>query len=161
MDETNTGMDDLLGSSRNTISVGDSTDGRRRVRLISKRNETTPTVRHSPPRTHGSNSLLGLVRIRTPAGSGRTKIYRDAINTNDQNKSTCINIHRIRQSGPRPDSRLLRQTALEVLTRSARSDSPRRTGRNKFPATIGGGGGGARAAAAAAWRREGGGGFVC
>ncbi|KZV52223.1 hypothetical protein F511_07178 [Dorcoceras hygrometricum] len=38
-----------------------------------------------------------------------------------------INIHRIRQSGPRPDSRLLRQTALEVLTRSARSDSPRKT----------------------------------
>ncbi|KZV55933.1 hypothetical protein F511_20755 [Dorcoceras hygrometricum] len=45
----------------------------------------------------------------------------------------------LRQSGPRPDARLLRQTALEVLTRSARSDSPRRTGRNKFPATIGGG----------------------
>ncbi|KZV36012.1 hypothetical protein F511_29742 [Dorcoceras hygrometricum] len=34
---------------------------------------------------------------------------------------------RLRQSGPRPDSRLLRQTALEVLTRSARSDSPRKT----------------------------------
>ncbi|KZV06557.1 hypothetical protein F511_45960 [Dorcoceras hygrometricum] len=33
----------------------------------------------------------------------------------------------IRQSGPRPDPRLLRQTALEVLTRSARSDSPRKT----------------------------------
>ncbi|KZV18101.1 hypothetical protein F511_35553 [Dorcoceras hygrometricum] len=33
----------------------------------------------------------------------------------------------IRQSGPRPDPRLLRQTVLEVLTRSARSDSPRKT----------------------------------
>ncbi|KZV50596.1 hypothetical protein F511_17183 [Dorcoceras hygrometricum] len=61
----------------------------------------------------------------------------------------------LRQSGPRPDSRLLRQTALEVLTRSARSDSPRRTGRNKLPAAIGGGrrrrtaGGGG-----GAWREE-------
>ncbi|KZV26541.1 hypothetical protein F511_35025 [Dorcoceras hygrometricum] len=59
----------------------------------------------------------------------------------------CINIHRIRQSGPRPDSRLLRQTALEVLTRSARSDSPRRTGRKQFSGDDrrrrkGGGGGG-------------------
>ncbi|KZV44746.1 hypothetical protein F511_35720 [Dorcoceras hygrometricum] len=35
--------------------------------------------------------------------------------------------YHIRQSGPRPDPRLLRQTALEVLTRSARSDSPRKT----------------------------------
>ncbi|KZV25074.1 hypothetical protein F511_03564 [Dorcoceras hygrometricum] len=34
---------------------------------------------------------------------------------------------KLRQSGPRPDPRLLRQTALEVLTRSARSDSPRKT----------------------------------
>ncbi|KZV39765.1 hypothetical protein F511_08227 [Dorcoceras hygrometricum] len=56
----------------------------------------------------------------------------------------------IRQSGPRPDSRLLRQTALEVLTRSARSDSPRRVGRKQISgdngaaavAAQGGGGGG-------------------
>ncbi|KZV24519.1 hypothetical protein F511_17927 [Dorcoceras hygrometricum] len=33
----------------------------------------------------------------------------------------------LRQSGPRPDPRLLRQAALEALTRSARTDSPRRT----------------------------------
>ncbi|KZV18417.1 hypothetical protein F511_19193 [Dorcoceras hygrometricum] len=56
-----------------------------------------------------------------------------------------------RQSGPRPDPRLLRQAALEVLTISARTDSPRRTGRKKFSGDerqrrrrrrVGGGGGG-------------------
>ncbi|KZT75896.1 S-adenosylmethionine synthase [Dorcoceras hygrometricum] len=37
--------------------------------------------------------LLGI-RIRTPAGSGRTiKFNRDAINTNNNNQ--CINIHRV------------------------------------------------------------------
>ncbi|KZT76259.1 hypothetical protein F511_46711 [Dorcoceras hygrometricum] len=35
----------------------------------------------------------------------------------------------LRQSGPRPDPRLLRQAALVALTRSARTDSPRRIGR--------------------------------
>ncbi|KZV25035.1 hypothetical protein F511_27959 [Dorcoceras hygrometricum] len=39
---------------------------------------------------------------------------------------------RYRQSGPRPDTRLLRQLALEGVTRSARTDSPRRIGRNEF-----------------------------
>ncbi|KZV15909.1 hypothetical protein F511_14548 [Dorcoceras hygrometricum] len=62
----------------------------------------------------------------------------------------CTIICEIRQSGPRPDSGLLRQTALEVLTRSARSDSPRRVGRKRISgdngaaaaAAQGGGGGG-------------------
>ncbi|KZV57329.1 hypothetical protein F511_36003 [Dorcoceras hygrometricum] len=36
----------------------------------------------------------------------------------------------IRQSGPRPEGRLLRQPALEDLTRSARTDSPRKVGRS-------------------------------
>ncbi|KZV51326.1 hypothetical protein F511_05320 [Dorcoceras hygrometricum] len=63
-----------------------------------------------------------------------------------------------RQSGPRPEPRLLRQDALEALTRSARMDSPRRTAGNKFPAKIGGGG--AWAAARRRELREGGGGFV-
>ncbi|KZV50751.1 hypothetical protein F511_13757 [Dorcoceras hygrometricum] len=39
---------------------------------------------------------------------------------------------RYRQSGPRPEMRLLRQPALEGLTRSARTDSPRRIGRKQF-----------------------------
>ncbi|KZT76091.1 hypothetical protein F511_46884 [Dorcoceras hygrometricum] len=38
----------------------------------------------------------------------------------------------LHQSGPRPDPRLLSQAALEALTRSARTDSPRRTGRKQF-----------------------------
>ncbi|KZV23437.1 hypothetical protein F511_37791 [Dorcoceras hygrometricum] len=38
----------------------------------------------------------------------------------------------LRQSGPRPDTRLLRQPALEGLTRSARMDSPCEVVRNKF-----------------------------
>ncbi|KZV28488.1 hypothetical protein F511_14110 [Dorcoceras hygrometricum] len=57
----------------------------------------------------------------------------------------------LRQSGPRPDPRLLRQAALETLTRSARTDSPRRTGRKQFSGddrrrrrTAGGGGGAQR-----------------
>ncbi|KZV30891.1 tetratricopeptide repeat-containing family protein [Dorcoceras hygrometricum] len=58
----------------------------------------------------------------------------------------------LHQSGPRPDSRLLRQTALEVLTRSARSDSPRKTRPERNSGEVG-----RRctaAAAAAAWSRE-------
>ncbi|KZV41677.1 hypothetical protein F511_25500 [Dorcoceras hygrometricum] len=35
-------------------------------------------------------------------------------------------------AGPRPEGRLLHQPALEGLTRSARTDSPRKVGRNKF-----------------------------
>ncbi|KZT76035.1 hypothetical protein F511_46938 [Dorcoceras hygrometricum] len=79
--------------------------------------------------------------------------------TSRMRDGTSVREHGIRQSGPRPDSRLLRQTALEVLTRSARSDSPRQTGRKEIPATIGGGrrrrtaGGGG-----GAWRGEVGGG---
>ncbi|KZV41350.1 hypothetical protein F511_37321 [Dorcoceras hygrometricum] len=47
----------------------------------------------------------------------------------DENESNCGSL---RQSGPRPDPRLLRQAALEALTRSARTDSPRRTARKQF-----------------------------
>ncbi|KZV19672.1 hypothetical protein F511_35478 [Dorcoceras hygrometricum] len=48
------------------------------------------------------------------------------------NRHFTVDGGRLRQSGPRPDMRLLRQTALESLTRSARTDSPRQVGRNKF-----------------------------
>ncbi|KZV32236.1 acyl-CoA dehydrogenase-related protein [Dorcoceras hygrometricum] len=52
----------------------------------------------------------------------------------------------LRQSGPRPDPRLLHQAALEALTRSARTDSPCRTGRKQISGDdrrrrVGGGGG--------------------
>ncbi|KZV48701.1 hypothetical protein F511_18325, partial [Dorcoceras hygrometricum] len=63
---------------------------------------------------------------------------------------SLFDLQDIRQSGPRPDPRLLRQTALEVLTRSARSDSPRKVGGKQISgdngaaaaAAQGGGGGG-------------------
>ncbi|KZV57360.1 hypothetical protein F511_27371 [Dorcoceras hygrometricum] len=55
----------------------------------------------------------------------------------------------LRQSGPRTDLRFLRQAALEALTRSARTDSPRLTGRKPISGDdrrrrrrVGGGGGG-------------------
>ncbi|KZV23116.1 hypothetical protein F511_09154 [Dorcoceras hygrometricum] len=53
----------------------------------------------------------------------------------------------LRQSDPRPEPRLLRHAALETLTRSARTDSPRRTGQKQFSdddrrRRVGGGGGG-------------------
>ncbi|KZV31471.1 exportin 1 [Dorcoceras hygrometricum] len=47
--------------------------------------------------------------------------------------SPC-NLLRYRQSGPRPEPRLLRQPALEALTNSARTDSPRKTRPERFPA---------------------------
>ncbi|KZV16894.1 hypothetical protein F511_33673 [Dorcoceras hygrometricum] len=49
----------------------------------------------------------------------------------------------LRQSGPRPDPRLLRHAALEALTRSARTNTPRKTRSEQFPAKLVGGGGGA------------------
>ncbi|KZV35557.1 hypothetical protein F511_32417 [Dorcoceras hygrometricum] len=48
------------------------------------------------------------------------------------NRHFTVGGGRLRQSGPRPKGRLLRQPALESLTRSARTDSPRQVGRNKF-----------------------------
>ncbi|KZV57791.1 hypothetical protein F511_27361 [Dorcoceras hygrometricum] len=62
------------------------------------------------------------------------------------NRHFTVGGGRLRQSGPRPEARLLRQPALEGLTRSARTDSPRQVGRNKFrrrkaAAAQGGGGG--------------------
>ncbi|KZV46013.1 hypothetical protein F511_16175 [Dorcoceras hygrometricum] len=63
------------------------------------------------------------------------------------NRHFTVDCGRQRQSGPRPETGFLRQPALEGLTRSAWTDSPRRVGRNKFrrleaaAATSGGGGG--------------------
>ncbi|KZV53076.1 hypothetical protein F511_07931 [Dorcoceras hygrometricum] len=48
------------------------------------------------------------------------------------NRHFTVGGGRLRQSGPRPEGRLLRQLALEGLKRSARTDSPRKIGRNKF-----------------------------
>ncbi|KZV25070.1 hypothetical protein F511_03560 [Dorcoceras hygrometricum] len=48
------------------------------------------------------------------------------------NRHFTVGGGRLRQSGPQPEGRLLRQPALEGLTRSARTDSPYQVGRNKF-----------------------------
>ncbi|KZV38342.1 hypothetical protein F511_22544 [Dorcoceras hygrometricum] len=47
------------------------------------------------------------------------------------NRRFTVGGGRLRQSGPRPEGRLLRQPALEGLTRSARTYSPRKVGRSK------------------------------
>ncbi|KZV41558.1 triacylglycerol lipase [Dorcoceras hygrometricum] len=63
------------------------------------------------------------------------------------NRHVTVGGGRLRQSGPRPIGRLLRQPALEGLTRSARTDSPRKFGQNKFrrgAAAAAQGGGGVR-----------------
>ncbi|KZV40151.1 hypothetical protein F511_33651 [Dorcoceras hygrometricum] len=63
------------------------------------------------------------------------------------NTGTTLDNRKTLNLGPRPDTRLLRQPALEGLTRSARTDSPRKIGRNNFrrtAATTSGGGGGVR-----------------
>ncbi|KZV53060.1 ABC transporter C family member 10-like [Dorcoceras hygrometricum] len=48
------------------------------------------------------------------------------------NRHFTVGGGRLRQSGPRPEGRLLRHPALEGLMRSARTDSPRKSGWNKF-----------------------------
>ncbi|KZV49416.1 hypothetical protein F511_12635 [Dorcoceras hygrometricum] len=54
------------------------------------------------------------------------------------NRHFTVGGGRLRQSGPRSEGRLLRQPALEGLTRSARMDSPRQVDRNKFRRSGGG-----------------------
>ncbi|KZV38916.1 hypothetical protein F511_30480 [Dorcoceras hygrometricum] len=69
--------------------------------------------------------VLGI-RIRPPARQRKNK--KQVPGGDQYKKSDNYNNHcgSLRQSGPRPDPRLLRQAALEALTRSARTDSPRR-----------------------------------
>ncbi|KZV55757.1 hypothetical protein F511_21253 [Dorcoceras hygrometricum] len=68
------------------------------------------------------------------------------------NRHFTVDCGRLRQSGPRPETRLLRQPALEGLKRSARTDSPRQDWPEQFPAR--------EAAASAATSGGGGDGFV-
>ncbi|KZV54237.1 hypothetical protein F511_33169 [Dorcoceras hygrometricum] len=69
-----------------------------------------------------------LVELESAEIDSDLVIYRTTLVRTFQVVTICrVDKSEIRQSGPRPDPRLLRQTALEVLTRSARSDSPRKT----------------------------------
>ncbi|KZV50773.1 vacuolar-sorting receptor 6-like [Dorcoceras hygrometricum] len=87
--------------------------------------------------------LLGI-RIRPPAMAAeehKTGAERRSI----RKQQFIIIAVDYRQSGPRPDPRLLRQAALEALTRSARTNTPRKTRPEQFPVKlVGGGGGGGR-----------------
>ncbi|KZV23145.1 TMV resistance protein N-like [Dorcoceras hygrometricum] len=126
------------------------------------------------------NQLLGI-RIRTPAGSGRTiNFNRDAINTNNNNQ--CINIHRVFQACylagtcawlqpvfQEPGaSRFAVVTSIRSMTRfeTPSSDCTRspdeistigfssKTRPEQIPAKLAAAGGGARRAAAAALGEE-------
>ncbi|KZV47947.1 hypothetical protein F511_32471 [Dorcoceras hygrometricum] len=104
---------------------------------------------------------LGITDSANKNQSIMASVQYDPFNTNIQIRSTTIvsrgNRHftvgggRLRQSGLRPEARLIRQPTLDGLTRSARTDSPRQVGRNNFrrskaaaAAALGGGGGGFR-----------------
>ncbi|KZV47988.1 hypothetical protein F511_31130 [Dorcoceras hygrometricum] len=56
------------------------------------------------------------------------------------NRHFTVGGGRLRQSGPRPEGKLLRQPTLEGLKRSARMDSPRKTDRSKSDQSTAGGG---------------------
>ncbi|KZV14076.1 hypothetical protein F511_44441 [Dorcoceras hygrometricum] len=94
----------------------------------------------------------GGSRSRLPARQRKNKIRPGNAPGSDHfsrgNRHFTVDGGRLRQSGPRPEGRLLHQPALESLTRSARTDSSRQVGRNKFrrsnatAAAQGGGGGG-------------------
>ncbi|KZV22358.1 Spatacsin [Dorcoceras hygrometricum] len=112
---------------------------------------TKPIDRHAPIDDHGSyipcitqgfNSMgfnsvgfnqdasTSAIDFHVPTDQNRYTSEHDTVSRG--NRHFTIDGGRLRQSGPRPDTRLLRQPALEGLTRSARTDSPRQVGRNKF-----------------------------
>ncbi|KZV56615.1 hypothetical protein F511_13846 [Dorcoceras hygrometricum] len=80
-------------------------------------------VRHARrTMAHGSAALVAAARDLLAAAAVRGC-------SGDVVTADC---GRYRQSGPRQETRLLRQPALEGLTRSARTDSPRLIGRKQF-----------------------------
>ncbi|KZV39986.1 hypothetical protein F511_21045 [Dorcoceras hygrometricum] len=88
-----------------------------------------------------SRKQVSLVGTRSPIKRSWTRII-SAIH--DPRKIAVDN----RQSGPRPEPRLLRQPALEGVTRSARTDSPRKNCPEQIPAKR------RRRTTAAAYREE-------
>ncbi|KZV50567.1 2-aminoethanethiol dioxygenase-like [Dorcoceras hygrometricum] len=102
--------------------------------------------------------LRNLLQGRSTASNGQqTKEQVSRIPTPPKTLNSSTengDCGRYRQSGPRPEKRLLRQPALEGLTISARTDSPRRIGRKQFSSEEGDGG-----AHGGGLREERGGGF--
>ncbi|KZV54700.1 hypothetical protein F511_05081 [Dorcoceras hygrometricum] len=95
-----------------------------------------------PPRFNCAASARQLHDQRASCGRGRAatlgRLMRNscAMSRAGQRlrRAASAQVARLiyRQSGPRPDTRLLRHPALEGVTISARMDSPRRIGRNEF-----------------------------
>ncbi|KZV18969.1 hypothetical protein F511_26983 [Dorcoceras hygrometricum] len=79
----------------------------------------------------GQSRMLGI-RIRPPARQRKNK--KQVPGGDQYEESDNYNCGSLRQSGPRPDPRLLRQAELEALTRSARTNTPRKTRSEQFPA---------------------------
>ncbi|KZV15547.1 hypothetical protein F511_32197 [Dorcoceras hygrometricum] len=77
----------------------------------------------------------GVQRVQQARGRGAQRVRqeygRGAQRMRQAHGRDC---GRYRQSGPQPESRLLCQPALEALTNSARTDSPRKTRPELFPA---------------------------
>ncbi|KZV57185.1 cleavage stimulation factor subunit 2-like [Dorcoceras hygrometricum] len=113
-------------------------------RIMVKRLATSP---HDPLGITDSACKNQLVVVSVQYGPFNPYIpIRSTTIVSRGNRHFTVDGGRLRQSGPRSDTRLLRQPALEGLTRSARTDSPRRVGRNSFrrlkaAAALGGGGG--------------------
>ncbi|KZV19088.1 hypothetical protein F511_10139 [Dorcoceras hygrometricum] len=96
--------------------------------------------RHAHQQRHRA-AIIGDVRqhVRNhPGNTGSDTTVGDPARQRKNIKQIAVDY---RQSGPRPDPRLLRQAALEALTRSARTNTPRKTRPEQFPAKIVGGGG--------------------
>ncbi|KZV50411.1 hypothetical protein F511_08062 [Dorcoceras hygrometricum] len=127
---------------------------------------TTPTEETASNTTGGTSQQVlgnhGGSGSRLPAGQRKNKNFRETINTIQVQKQAmtfigCLDDYLAGNSCLAPTS-FSRKPALHGLMRSARTDSPRQDGRNKFrrleaaaaAAALGGGGGGG-------FREEGGG----
>ncbi|KZV48040.1 hypothetical protein F511_26451 [Dorcoceras hygrometricum] len=80
----------------------------------------------------GSGSRLPARQRKNKNCDGRRSIQFKTYEVSRGNQHFTVGGGRLRQSGPRLEARLLRQPALEGLTRSARTDSPRQVGWNNF-----------------------------
>ncbi|KZV20290.1 hypothetical protein F511_43882 [Dorcoceras hygrometricum] len=110
-------MGDLLGSSCwGSGSAPRRGSGRTKNKQPGDDQYEKQNSKFNMHRAFKTNTLLALV-------PGSNRITRTRL--------FSVDCGRYRQSGPRPEPRLLRQAALEELMNSARTDSPRRIGRNE------------------------------
>ncbi|KZV39100.1 hypothetical protein F511_13552 [Dorcoceras hygrometricum] len=96
-----------------------------------------------------AGSCVLVFPLDSSPGLGELQATGRRLRVSRGNRHFTVDCGRQRQSGPRSETGFLRQPALEGLTRSARTDSPRQDWPEQFPAACGGGGGGAQG-----WRRR-------